>query len=777
MTPINSVRRSVETLRGWRACLLRLQLLLTFALVASTACAQPARPQSPVEIRVSDLLSQMTLEEKIGQLNLLDVKDAGLESAIATGQVGGVLNAAGAVQTNKLQYLAIEHSRLHIPLLFGYDVIHGYRTIFPIPLGLASTFDPGAAETMARISAREASASGIRWTFSPMADIARDPRWGRIAEGAGEDPVLGSAMAAAYVRGYQGADLSALGSIAACAKHYVGYGAAEGGRDYNGADMSERRLREVYLPPFKAAAEAGAASFMSAFNTLNDVPATANSFTVRQVLKGEWSFRGFVVSDWNAIAELAAHGVAAGRSEAARKALTAGVDMDMASGAYFEHLGELVRSGAVPLALVDDAVRRILRIKFALGLFEHPFTSEQSESGALVTAEYRQAAREIAQRSIVLLRNENHTLPLSKSAGGIAVIGPLADSKADMLGNWSGKGEAADAVSVLEATRERLGPETLYSKGADVAEHSTDGIAEAVAVARRAGVVILVLGESAEMSGEAASRSSLDLPGQQQKLLEAVAAAGKPIVLVLMNGRPLAISWAAEHVAAILEAWFPGIEGGNAIADIIFGDVNPAGRLPVTFPRAPGQVPIYYSHLNTGRPPSADPKYHTGYADLPSSPLYPFGYGLSYSEFTFHDLRADAELQAQKDLQVSVEVTNTSTRAGDELVQMYIREPISSTARPVLELKQFAQVALQPGETRQVTFTLTRAQLASLQPDMHYAVSPGTYRVAIGPNSAELLEASFEVPEVRHSPAQKAGAHTPAATPGARQTKTAAAGR
>lgn len=775
MPPMNPARRFVKPLRRRRARLT--QLLLTFALLASTASAQPTRPQNAVDNGVSDLLSQMTLEEKIGQLNLFDVHQAGLEASIANGQVGGLLNAAGAAQTNKLQRLAIEQSRLHIPLLFGYDVIHGYRTIFPIPLGMASTFDPAAAETAARISAREASASGIRWTFSPMADIARDPRWGRIAEGAGEDPVLGSAMAAAYVRGYQGANLSAAGSMAACAKHYVGYGAAEGGRDYNGADMSERRLREVYLPPFKAAAEAGAVSVMSAFNTLNDIPATANPFTLRQILKGEWNFPGFVVSDWNAIAELAAHGIAADKREAALKAIVAGADMDMASGAYLEHLGELVHSGAVPVSLVDDAVRRILRVKFALGLFEHPYADEQGESAVLLTAENRRAAREIAQRSIVLLRNEGNILPLSKSVGRIAVIGPLADSKADMLGSWSGKGEAEDAVSVLEAIRERLGPATLYSEGVDIASGWTEGIAAAVEAARQADVVVLVLGEIAGMSGEAASRASLDLPGQQQKLLEAVAAAGKPLVLVLMNGRPLAIAWAAEYAAAILEAWFPGIEGGNAIADIVFGDVNPSGRLPVTFPRAAGQVPIYYSHLNTGRPPDADPKYHTGYLDLPPSPLYPFGYGLSYSKFAFHDLRADAKLQAQKDLQVSIEVTNTSARAGEEVVQMYIREPVSSIARPVLELKQFARAALQPGETRRVTFTLTQAQLTSLQPDMRYAVRPGSYRVAIGPNSAELLEISFEVPEHRSGPARKAGENIPAAIPGAKRTKAAAAGR
>jgi beta-glucosidase len=775
MTAIGSLSQVFEHARMWTAH--ALQLLLTFVLLAPTACGQPTQRRSALETGVSKLLSQMTLEEKIGQLNLLDVKDAGLEPAIAAGKVGGVLNAAGAAQTNKMQRLAIEQSRLQIPLLFGYDVIHGYQTIFPIPLGLASTFDPSAVETMARISAREASASGIRWTFSPMVDIARDPRWGRIAEGAGEDPLLGSAMAAAYVRGYQGADLSAPGSVAACAKHYVGYGAAEGGRDYNSADMSEGRLREVYLLPFKAAAEAGAASFMSSFNTLNDVPATANSFTLRQILKGEWGFRGFVVSDWNAIGELVAHGVAADRKDAARQALMAGVDMDMASHSYLDHLAGLVRSGAIPVSAIDEAVRHILLVKFKLGLFAHPFADEQRESAALLTDESRTAAREIAQKSIVLLRNEDHTLPLSKSAGSIAVIGPLADSKADMLGNWLAKGEAAGAVSVLEAIRARAGPATLHSKGVDMGSDSTEGFAHALDSARRADAVILVLGESGDMSGESASRSSLEFPGQQQKLLEAVAATGKPVVLVLLNGRPLAISWAAEHAAAILEAWFPGIEGGNAITDIIFGDVNPSGRLPVSFPRSAGQIPIYYSHLNTGRPPNADPKYHTGYIDLPSSPLFPFGFGLSYSEFRYHDLHAGAKLEGEKDLQISVEVTNTGTRAGAEVVQLYIREPVSSIARPVLELKQFKRVTLKPGETRRMTFVMKRGELASLQPNMRTAVTSGTYRVAIGPNSAELLEASFEVSNVRRGPARNAARLTRPAAAGTKRTKAAARGR
>jgi beta-glucosidase len=728
------------------------RVLLTFILFVWSSYAQTAQYQRGFDERVSEVLAKMTLDEKIGQLSQFDADQSNLEQAIAAGKVGSVLNSFGAAQTNKLQRLAMEHSRLHIPLLFGHDVIHGYRTIFPIPLGLASTWDPEAVETMARISAHEASAAGIRWTFSPMVDIARDPRWGRIAEGAGEDPVLGSAMAAAYVRGYQGNDLAAHGSIAACAKHYVGYGAAEGGRDYNAVDMSEGRLRDIYLPPFKAAADAGVATFMSSFNTLNGVPATANPFTLRQILKGEWAFRGFVASDWNSIAELVPHGVATDKRDAARQALMAGVDMDMNSGSYLEHVADLVRSGAVPMSTVDDAVRRILLVKIQLGLFEHPFIDEQHEANALLTGENRAAARSIARESLVLLRNEGNVLPLPKSAGTIAVIGPLADSKADMLGNWFGRGIAAEAVSVLEGVRAAASATTLYSKGVDIVGETTDGIAAAVEVARQADVVILVLGEGGDMSGEAASRSSLDLPGRQQKLLEAVSATNKKVVLVLVNGRPLTISWAAQHVPAILETWFPGTEGGNAIADVIFGDVNPSGRLPITFPRAVGQVPIYYSHLNTGRPSGADPRYQSGYLDIPSSPLYPFGYGLSYTRFAYRNLHVDVPLAAREDIQVSVEVTNVGSTAGEEVVQLYMHNFVSSVARPVAELKRFKRVKLKPKETQKVEFTIARDELASLGDEMRLTVNSGMYSVAIGPNSAQGMEARFEVPAPKTDP-------------------------
>ena len=725
------------------------RILLTLALLAWNSRAKPADPQASLDARVDALLANMTLEEKVGQLNLVQYDKSGLEQAVAAGKVGSILGFMGAARTNNLQRIAIEQSRLHIPLLFGGDVVHGYRTIFPMPLGLASAWDPNVVETAARISAQEASAAGVRWTFSPMVDIARDPRWGRIAEGAGEDPLLGSVMAAAYVRGYQGADLSSATSVAACAKHYVGYGGAEGGRDYNSVDMSEGRLREIYLPPFKAAADAGAATFMSSFNTLNGVPATANRFILRQILKGEWSFRGFVVSDMWSIRELVTQGVATDKEDAARQALLAGVDLDMNSDAYIDHAAALAGDGAVPISVVDDAVRRVLRVKLQLGLFDRPYVYEQHEAGASLKPENRAAARAIAGKSIVLLRNDGNLLPLSKSLGAIAVIGPLADSKVDMLGSWAGKGDHAEAVSVLDGVGAAVSAKVLYSKGVDVATEATDGIAPAVEAARQADVVILVVGESGDMSGEAASRATLDLPGQQQKLLEAIAATGKPIVLVLIGGRPLAISWAAEHAPAILEAWFPGTEGGNAIADVIFGDVNPSGKLPVSFPRTVGQVPIYYNHLNTGRPPGLNPPWQTGYQDLPSSPLYPFGHGLSYSKFAFEDLRAEMQPGPSQEARVSVNVTNKGARAGEEVVQLYMRKLVAPVARPVRELKQFKRIELKRGETQKVEFTLTRDDLMSLGPDMRFAVDSGVYSAAVGPDSAQVLEVRFEIPPLQ----------------------------
>lgn len=703
------------------------------------------------EARIKAILTKMTLEEKIGQLNQYNFDKANLEADVTAGNVGSVISESDPQRIQRLQHIAVENSRLHIPLLFGHDVIHGFRTIFPIPLGLASSWDPSVIERMARISANEASASGIRWTFSPMVDVARDPRWGRISEGAGEDTFLQSQLAAAYVHGYQGKDLSDPTSIAACVKHFVGYGAAEAGRDYNSVDMSESTLRDIYLPPFKAALDAGALTLMTSFNTLNGVPATADPFTIRQVLRREWGFRGVVVSDFNAIIELVPHGVASDKKSAAQEAFTAGVDMDMASSAYLDNLPRLVREGKVQLSSIDDAVRRILRLKFALGLFDNPYSDPTLLPNRLLTKENRTAAREIAEKSMVLLKNDGNVLPFSKTLRSVAVIGPLADSKIDMLGNWYATGEPDSAVTVLTAVRRQIGNNgrVLYSNGGEVTASSEDQIKEAVATAQQADAVLLVLGEKGSMSGESASRADLDLPGDQERLLEAVAATGKPVALVLMNGRPLTLSSAAEHVPAILEAWFPGTEGGNAVADIVFGDVNPSGKLPVTFPRNMGQIPIYYNELNTGRPleSEADKKYKSAYLDSPNTPLYPFGFGLSYTRFKYSDLHV-AGPDANGELHAKVQVKNIGDRAGDEIVQVYSRDLVASVARPVRELKAFRRVTLAASESKTVEFKIARSSLGFWDPKARYVVEPGRFSLSIGSSSEPALEAMFTVGDI-----------------------------
>ncbi len=728
-------------------------LLLIFALLIQALPAAAQGSRTNVERRINALLARMTLEEKIGQLQQLDGEANGnyrsehLELA-RRGSLGSTLNVRGADRSNELQRMAVEQSRLKIPLLFGFDVIHGYRTIFPIPLGEASSWDPLAVERAAAVAAREARASGVHWTFAPMVDIARDARWGRIAEGSGEDPYLGAALARARVRGFQGADYSAQDKVIACAKHWAAYGAAEAGRDYNTTDMSESSLREIYFPPFKAALDAGAATFMSAFNDLNGVPATANPFIMTQVLRNEWKFDGFVVSDYTAIEELLKHGVAADGSEAARLALNAGVEMEMVSRLYNKHLSQLIKEGKVSPAVLNEAVRRILRIKFRLGLFERPYADAARERSALANPEHVNAAREIAARSMVLLKNERDTLPLSKSLKTIAVIGPLADSQKDMLGSWSGDGLATDAVTLLAGIKAKVGPQVkiAYAKGCEINDDSTVGLAEAVAAARRSDVAVVAIGESAEMSGEAASRSSLDLPGRQLDLVKAIQATGKPVVVVLMNGRPLSINWVAENVPAILETWFAGTQGGNAIADVLFGDVNPGGKLPITFPRNAGQCPIYYNHKNTGRPPDANNKYTSKYLDVPWTPLFPFGYGLSYTKFRLTNLQLSAQsINAGRRLTASVEVENTGRRTGDEVVQLYIRDVASSMTRPVKELKGFERITLSPAQKRRVTFTLGPEHLGFYNRDMRFMVEPGEFKIFIGPNSQEGLEGSFSV--------------------------------
>src|SRR5260370_27144128 len=586
-----------------------LALAAVFLLSFVSAPASRSRQATNVEARIDALIDRMTLAEKLGQLQQLEGEGNGnfrpeQMDVLRKGLLGSTLNVRGAQRTNQLQHVAME-SRLKIPNLFGYDVIHGYRTIFPIPLAEASSWDRASAERSTRIAAGEAYSSGLRWTFAPMVDIARDPRWGRITEGAGEDPFLGAAFARARVLGFQGSDYGAPGKILACAKHWVAYGAAEGGRDYNTTDMSEHTLREIYFPPFKAAVDAGVGTLMSAFNNLNGVPTSANPFTLTKVLRGEWKFDGFVVSDYNAVKELINHGVAATDKDAAEAAINAGVDMEMVSRLFNQHGPELLKEGKVSQATIDEAVRRILRIKFRLGLFDHPYTDEAAESGSLLTAAKRAAAREIAGRSIVLLKNDRELLPLSMTIGSVAVVGPLADDRRAPLGWWSGDGHDEDTVTALAGIRAKVSPQTkvIYAKGCDILGDSTTGFAEAVSAAGQADITIVFVGEAKEMVGEAASRSSLDLPGRQMDLVKEVSATGKPTIVVLVNGRPPTIGWIVDKVPAILEAWMGGTEAGNATADVLFGDVNPGGKLPVTFPRVEVQVPIYYNHLNTGCPP------------------------------------------------------------------------------------------------------------------------------------------------------------------------------
>lgn len=709
---------------------------------------------------VEALLARMTLEEKLGQLNQPTgpgnktgpaARAAG-ETQIRAGQVGSVLGMHGVAPTCTLQKIAVEQSRLGIPLLFASDVIHGFRTIFPQPMGEAASFNPQVARRGARIAAIEATAHGVHWTYAPMVDIARDPRWGRISEGAGEDPYLGAAMAVARVQGFQGDDLGADDTLLATAKHFVAYGAAEAGRDYNTTDMSERTLREVYLPPFLAAKQAGVQTVMAAFNALDGVPMHANRRLIHDVLRGQWGFDGLVVSDYTGVLELIKHGVAADHAQAGLLGLNAGVDVDMVSDIYRKDMPEVVRAGRLSEAVVDDSVRRVLRAKYRLGLFADPYRycNLAREQARTLTPEHRQAARESARESLVLLKNDGKLLPLSKRLRSIAVIGPLADDGRDMLGNWVADGKASEAVTPLQGISDALAPgvRVLHAKGATIDGNDTSGFADAVRIARQADAVVLFLGESQRMSGEAASRTTLDLPGVQEQLALAVQATGKPVAVVLLNGRPLSVSALQQRIPAILEAWFPGTEGGHAIADVLFGDYNPAGRLPVTFPRNVGQVPIYYAHLNTGRPPSATERYSSKYLDVPWTPLYPFGYGLSYTTFAYDGLKVrSAKLAPGDDQLVEVTVVNTGNRAGDEVVQLYLRDDVASVARPVRQLRGFQRIRLQPGERRTVQFALSPDDLSFLDQEMQRKVEPGTFTVYAGGNSEDLIQAQFEVLE------------------------------
>jgi beta-glucosidase len=707
---------------------------------------------------VDSVLALMTLDEKLGQLMQYSGYQAVTgpgepvagDAQIRSAQVGSFLNVHGAENTRRLQGMAVEQTRLKIPLVFAHDVIHGFRTIFPVPLAEAASWDPSAAERSARIAAVEATANGLHWTFAPMVDIARDPRWGRVVEGSGEDPLLGSAMAAARVRGFQGSDLAATNTMAATAKHFAAYGGAEGGRDYDIVEVSEPTLKEIYLPPFYAAVDAGAQTVMASFNEVNGVPMHANQRLLRDVLRGEWKFGGLVVSDWGGIQELLAHGIASTRRDAGVMALKAGVDVDMVSAIYPGELGGALAQGRVTQGEIDEAVRRVLRLKYRLGLFADPYRYSDTvrERSLTLAPEHLAAAREIGRKSIVLLKNERRALPLSKTLATIAVIGPLADDRRSMLGSWHAAGRPEDAVTILAGIRAAVSRQTrvIYARGSPVDTMSTSGFAEAVAAARQADAVVLVLGEREDMSGEAASRAWIELPGSQEGLARAVHAVGKPSVVVLANGRPLAIPWLAAEMPAILETWFLGTQMGHAVADVLFGDYNPGGKLPVTFPRTTGQVPIYYNRKNTGRPPSANNKYTSKYLDVAWTPLYPFGHGLSYTTFAYDNLRLSAPTIRQADtLTVSVDVANTGDRAGDEVVQLYVQDEVASVTRPLKELKAFSRITLQRGERRTVTFRLRSNDLAFYDAAARRVVEPGFFKVYVGSSSASVREARFEL--------------------------------
>ena len=738
-----------------------------------------------LDARIEPLLSRMTLEEKVGQLVQFSAGQAtgpgtgrtDYEDMIAKGQIGALFNLSTAKDINRYQRIAVRKSRLKVPIVFGLDVIHGFRTIFPVPLALASTWDPSLVEQTARVAARETSATGIRWTFSPMVDIARDARWGRITEGAGEDPFLGSAMAAAYVRGYQGTRLDAPDSIAATAKHFVGYGAAEAGRDYNTTEISEHTLRSIYLPPFRAAVDAGAATIMSAFNSLNGVPTSANPFVLRQILRDEWGFRGVVDSDWESLRELIQHGIAIDHAEAARKGFMAGVDFDMASGVYHDHLVKLVKAGQVPQARIDESVRNVLRLKFALGLFERPYADEARETKEMMLPESVALARSAAERSFVLLKNSSGPnnsplLPLTNSGQRIALIGPLADDLPSALGPWAGLGRNEDVMSFHAALSKHVGESNLvHLKGVGVKDGNDEDLAAAVAAARKADIVILTLGESGgEMTGEATSRAFIGLPGRQQELLEKIVATGKPVVLVLFSGRPLTMPWAFENVPAVLAAWLPGIQAGPALVRTLYGESNPAGKLVVSWPRSVGQLPLYYNALNTGRPANKkdltkppygdDDMYVSRYLDERNDPQFPFGYGLSYTTFRYGsievgggELKASELTTALRDraqgskavLTASVDVTNTGSRPGEEIVQLYVRLIGTSVSYPVRALKGFQRVSLAAGETKKVTLALQPEALALWNDRNEWVVEPAKLAVWLSADSAQGSPAILQI--------------------------------
>lgn len=744
-------------------------LLLLMALCAAPeqAESQQTKPQSspkgvlwtslnPHSSKIEALLAQMTLAEKIGQLTLFTTDwgstgptiREGYKNDVRSGACGALFNSHTAAFTRELQRVAVEESRLKIPLLFGYDVIHGYKTIFPIPLGEAASWDLEAIEKSAHVAAAESAAAGLHWTFAPMVDICRDPRWGRIMEGAGEDTYLGSRIAEARVRGFQGEKIGATDRVLACVKHFAGYGASTAGRDYNTVDMSERFFREIYLPPYEAAVRAGAATVMTSFNDLDGVPATGNAFLLKKILRDEWGFKGFVVTDYTSINEMVAHGTAANEKEAGEQSLNAGVDMDMQGAVFQRFTAESLKEGKVKMADIDDAVRRILQVKFELGLFDNPykFSDEAREKRVVFSAENRAAAREVSRKSIVLLQNEGAVLPLKKGSQRIALIGPLAENKLDLIGNWSGAGDGINCVSLAEGIRAATTAEILTAKGCEVEGDDRSGFAAAMEAAKKADVVVVAVGERAMMSGEAAARAELGLPGAQEALILELAKTGKPIVVVLMNGRPLAIPRVAEKAAAILETWWLGTETGHAIADVLFGDYNPSGKLPVTFPRSVGQVPIFYNEKSTGRPFNPDSKWTSKYIDMPNSPQWAFGHGLSYTEFKYSNLQVDkAKFRSGESVRVKVTVTNTGSRAGEETVQLYTRDLVASVTRPVKELKGFQKISLPAGASKEVEFVLTERDLAFFRKDMTLGAEPGEFEVMVGGSSDRVEKVRVEM--------------------------------
>ncbi len=733
-----------------------LPILFSVIIMSSCQYSQTAEDKK-IDFKVDSVMRLMTLDEEIGQMVLYssdwDVTGPSLKKGymdeIRKGNCGNIFNAHTAAFTHKLQKIAVEESRLHIPLLFGYDVIHGHKTIFPISLGESASWDMEAIEKSACVSAAEAAASGINWTFAPMCDISVEPRWGRVSEGAGEDPYLGSKIAAARVHGFQGKSLADTLTVLACVKHFAGYGAPLAGRDYNTVDMSERVFLDTYLPPYKAAIDAGAMSVMSSFNELNGIPASGSVYLLKDILRKHLHFKGFVVTDYTSINEMLNHGVVANEAEAGKMAAKAGVDMDMQGEVYYKYLKKQVESGEVPLQAVNEAVHRILKVKFLLGLFDDPYRycNEAREKREVYSPAHLEASLDVAKKSMVLLKNSNNTLPLKKDEK-IAVIGQLATSTRDLLGSWKAAGDWNFMKSVLDELKAYNGDANVtYAEGCKVQGDDRSGFATAISSARGASKIVYVLGESCEWSGEATSRTSINIPGVQTELLEKLKALNKPIVLVLMNGRPLDLSKESELADGILEAWFPGTMGGKAITQVLFGKYNPSGKLTMTFPRNLGQVPIYYYEKNTGRPNYlSNPKYKSRYIDCPNDPLYPFGFGLSYTTFAYSDIKLSGKELAEKgELKASVRVSNTGNVAGEEVVQCYVRDLVGSVTRPVKELKGFEKITLKMGESKVVTFTITPDMLAFHRADMSYGTEPGNYKLFIGTNSRDLKETNFRL--------------------------------